>query len=1203
MAGLQLATAVGQIDSLSYGEVTIYNSTSIAAPPGLLSLGMGLARTSELPVLTLEFADARSPVLNFNLSGLEWVTAPTHWDSLQVGVPIGATDGKVTFAGWDSAQISSRAFVGPAPLEFNFTEESAYTFALQLNWGSLAVAAHGVAPGQFGEIELLPQFRVFDVTLAEQTKWGGAIVAALPILEFDFTEVTGPGTAFRFGDDRYVAAFRSAVEGYVGSPSIDLNLNYITPLELDATQFGLQLGRLDTGVVNFELSSYWETSTSAIQFTFGDALEVRFTGIDSFESGNCFASQSERWLSFYGSRNTQWGDTLVEYDGIPRALPAWTGRTLFGEAQIYNASQVVEFFSVETLPPPQTQWGIPHEWYDVGYAEIPDDADTDVEFFGFQVYIRWPVYISVAPDTLEGWPPYTQWGDTLVAYHTRWVDLHEPHPGAFVGEPVIGNSPRYVDPFWFVAFESGEITVGRHTEFEAPFISDGAVGQPDVQWGNVIFAGDIESTDLVAGASWISHSPRYLDHKQRENFLTVSEDLQVFNSLQFVTFALTPETQHNAEYGNYTLVDNRNKTLGVMGIPSLRMPVQFEGVWLAGDALEVVGLNATEWGADTFIAPAIREYTPLSWDNLYVTRYTNTVANAAMNFTPESLVNEQLFGQAKVWDIRQWAGVWQFDALEVGLPFIAYGVRTLTQYPHWFPLTKMGTPYIGNWEQHLDMEGVVPPVLGEFIVAGPFLRGFKPSWPNTALERFGDTTRIWNFNPQAWPPGFRRDIFGERSWISHAPRSLELTGMGEPFFPRPIVAFRDREFEAFGAPMLEVSEAFQVRNLAPDPPRAIVVRDVGDICLGKSTNNSNECAVFGEASIQANNIIFNIDTGSLNFLEFGITWIRAQGCILRNYKQSLAMGTPTLGGPHYITVEPFDVKPEGPFWQEIQEPQATEWGQTVCSPQTIWCQNPAPVQARKNHLDGDEFNWPTCTEHNIECSPFFGRPAVTLKHRTVKVTHLKSNAIGNFETNPTVALGTHYVNLEGFSTYTPSVSSLTPRTLRAFLISCESEIGPDGITVTNAQATEPGAQYLTPTETDFTEFGSIRLSPVTLYAEGTEHTLWGDNHPMVHFPLRLYVQSLDATQFGDNWPSHAIRSITVTGIDILPTYNLGPMDTFMRVSGGPLPIDYVYRLVAFTGFDSFETGELICPITDTPVSPYMIGPPCIPPHFAAITHG
>ena len=98
------------------------------------------------------------------------------------------------------------------------------------------------------------------------------------------------------------------------------------------------------------------------------------------------------------------------------------------------------------------------------------------------------------------------------------------------------------------------------------------------------------------------------------------------------------------------------------------------------------------------------------------------------------------------------------------------------------------------------------------------------------------------------------------------------------------------------------------------------------------------------------------------------------------------------------------------------------------------------------------------------------------------------------------------------------------------------------------------------------------------------------------------MPGLDATQYGDNWPSHWVRSVYMESFEYVDLHDAFFKD-YMVVQGGDLPIHYDFDLIAFDGIESLEVGDFTMPVTHRSLSPYMIGPPCIPPHACTVSRG
>lgn len=890
---------------------------------------------------------------------------------------------------------------------------------------------------------------------------------------------------------------------------------------------------------------------------------VQPTGLVASAVGAPLVGGRVREVGTFGFRVVRYGVPAVAFWGNPPVATAGLVSMALGEP-------AVTFYRRELIgfAPPQgamTQWG---------------EAE---------VFIRLPKIVRV-----PAWTSLT-FGGHLVAWHTRWVTHRAPFAGGAPGAPGVIHKDRPLFPLGQAALFVGVPWVSRNIVIAAHGFDAARDGRATLAFGNVLQVVGIQDSPL--GACWVSRSPRVLLFKARPPSHALGHEARVFNRRQVLV--IPDQTEHRTPTAwGAAWVHNRNRVLGVMGLHSLRMPIQFEGVWLAGRALVVATTDSTAWGERTFIAPRIRALHPPGLDSWRPARWGTRVHNAAHALFPTGWDSLTGLRNPVVWDPRQVIKVFRPPTGDVGLAFIADRARTITVPAPYIQQSRLGRPFVGNWEGSLEGGGWDSARLGAVIVEGPYRRGFTPRW--LYRDPLG-TPAVTNVIRELRVGGRASSLLGNPPWVSHSPRFLAPNGIIHEVFGRSAVRDRRQTVALVGWHSLTCDRWTWVRKALPDPPpNPRVVLDGhpnpgGDLAKQVGVPSLSIIALFPEG---------------WSSLRFGPeTNLLARSLWVHSYWPFTAFGTFDSNRTQTVDLTtdhvalPLDPHESGAM---------TQWGGVPhghrVSPHTIWARLDTPQQAKDNHPNGRPFEElvPLREEAPTGRFPWFGRPSVINRdrrivqgHPTWPSTQASKVAPSSRVNMPLVTLRQQTIAPEGFRSVLFDYPVLLPHTKKLRGIGWVA--GAFGRATLDAPVIPTTRSLLMSGWSAFAS-GTTRVELLhrAVLLAGAAHTQWGNNAPLVHFPRRLGGHGLSATQFGTAWVSDRVRVIAVFGT-VMTRADWRSFNERMQIRlANPESLDQ-WRVFP-SGLGTFQAGRAEVSSGQRVIQVYQIPPPCLPPYLE-IAHG
>lgn len=723
--------------------------------------------------------------------------------------------------------------------------------------------------------------------------------------------------------------------------------------------------------------------------------------------------------------------------------------------------------------------------------------------------------------------------DGLGAVNTSW------------GEDRLSLSPQYAYmPFDHGFFEPGALTVGFGIEIQmvgVPAFSRFGLAIIDharifptsvfqTNWGTPLLKNQDQAMSFSVGL-----------RETQWGLLGVSTDQIIEIEYDCTEIA----TRCGVEFSRYTLVENFNQLISAQGFHSLRMEFFPLGVTRVGKALQVSGFTSLEfvphWQGSHLVAYRNRSFVVGNYESLIFPSWSR-LKNTARVLDAEGKQGTG-FGLPDAERLLQLVFMWGVDSSQVSaIERTSFSPRTFDlKYP--ISSLQINQPFVAYGSRYLAPSGFDSFQWAGWEVTGKPVPTLSPRWMQlwTQDQQLIGLPEIENFNKQFWPAGLLATQIPVRSayWISHSPRFLMLTGLDVTIYGRTVIADRTKVFELEG---LEETNYSRGHILWHDPPVIFPAFDTAIFPVGFQaavpTHNLG-FGKFGEWGFLENVLRVN---GLRSFTE-GAGKVHSNGIIFEQRDNPIG-GYTTFGENHLLSGGEREVAPE-----RIEE-QVTSWGLDngalyvgtfVVSPYTVWCTHDAPAQAIDNHpphkrwCDVDQF----CKElgshpfvgHSIgsnRSGPWFGEDTrvdakVTQILQVTWNSHLQDTLESRYlfvSGNAGLTFGTNIFEPKSMLLLRlgyPDIRGDVTRNVRV-----EQSIQ---MTAYGEYAVENSLRYLGPFGISSLVVPACRIENFhrSLLVTGLDATIYGDNHPMVHFPRTVTPVDSDLMLFGVQWVSHSPR--------------------------------------------------------------------------------
>lgn len=625
----------------------------------------------------------------------------------------------------------------------------------------------------------------------------------------------------------------------------------------------------------------------------------------------------------------------------------------------------------------------------------------------------------------------------------------------------------------------------------------------------------------------------------------------LYNLRQYITQSYLPEQWSEGGIGDpiemHVYNVNRRIDLVNNGIAPLfrQIPLTHE-VRNGARVLTLAGLDATLWGEKKavdgiLVAPRIRNVYPAGFEPVELSSRFHIVRNAAAQLKPVGTDMSRLGVPPLVQNTRRYFSgfrVGQTD--EWGLPFIAYGVRTVGPQNPLDPVRGI----IGGatiWYRVRELAPKPP----DFPSWGAYGKATVDSRINAVLAKSIPPTWQWgmaslrNLTPELTPywDSSLFTLFGATAVFNRL-NWYNIEGWhAEEWGTNTIITFRTKKIVPMGLDAARYNPFHTIRNERPDPPGQQYTYSTS---LGETLN-------MGAPQFKS---LALFPTG---IMEGGYGAPTLQGMSIfphgiPPYTDDVTgtqLGVPSVPGQQTVTVKGWasDGSDDPPGF----------YGKPDLSPRTIWAPTGAPQQAIQNHPGNSEV-----VDHFLEhqsgltmIHPFMAYHRIELKNRTYAIPSLGNTQLfGDFKS----ALRPIYVYPQGpkFTKYGFPVVDGGNKQVQAagFDLSVWSPDYP------KLSSPEPFIRYLRPAGLDSSGFGSTWVANFIRYPvpQGYDATQWG--RPIVQRPPPpAYPPGLDATLWGaGTFIAYRIRHIDMPGWEsFISEYDVTAFMDRMRVKGRSHP--------------------------------------------------
>lgn len=580
------------------------------------------------------------------------------------------------------------------------------------------------------------------------------------------------------------------------------------------------------------------------------------------------------------------------------------------------------------------------------------------------------------------------------------------------GKAWISHFLRYVESKGVDNLTIGKARISHHTQFIRPvsieksqkdFASNHTVGGTQIispigtemtQWlTRIIPENQVIGIEMgingELGIPTVANHVQYLSPKGFGNNdgsveLVRFGHTNIFNQTQYITqyfiadSGLTPQVidpndpNGISDFGRWTAISNRNKTIGTFGVDSSRFGYQ----QIQNKAVPVLPSPITGEVGTPMIAYRVRT---LALDGIEPPHfsYWHIIRNTARVIAPQGSDDGEI-GKPSIASNKQFIKqILPFDNNDIGTPMMADRVRTIDvewRYAILPPVVPL--PAIENHTNYITPKGF------------DGTDGYKHKFGRTELmerfniikthgrvhDEFGSEVIIKNLTPELRAFGHNSNEFGETAirnqWRKVLPVGNQMSGMGKPIIKDKKQTIRVDGFNANGFGWHRV-----IRMSAPPYSTQYIE-------LRKFDRQGKEADGFGigvdrhqvPKPMIRSNILF---VDGVDAQQFGKTVVTANSIYINSGIYELSIGSPKVW-----TKQQF-INPKG-----IDEyVDYRRMGKPQLSPYTIYAPNSdmATAQARRNHpIPPDKRQYPIDTMT-------FGRATISNQHRAIYQFHYRGD--------------------------------------------------------------------------------------------------------------------------------------------------------------------------------------------------------------------
>lgn len=568
----------------------------------------------------------------------------------------------------------------------------------------------------------------------------------------------------------------------------------------------------------------------------------------------------------------------------------------------------------------------------------------------------------------------------------------------FASAHMVGGT-RYLRPYGFEATRWGTRIIPEITSVYPLGLLSAQEGVPEVWNQNQVITTRVITTTEQPADQW--------------------GRAKVWNLLQHITLMYDSNSDlEPPEWPRWTLIENRNKVLGAVGGDMARAgrPHIFNNARLIQpDGVEPFAPAA-------FLVAYRVRYLPVEGvENPYISRWTRIYNDAFVVQTAGT--DTAQFGVADLENTRRSFNFQGWDNQAPGFPMVSFAIRELT-----FESRYGIAPPIISPNHDIDLHTRYIEDAGDLDA---FRQGWHslqirwniiaPRWPH--IEKFGDA-HARNLTPEVRTRGRNHEEFGDTS-VRLEFRFVETLETFTQIIPRPIIAYRDRQFEAVGFNALRFGDKLTVIKTGA-PPYSEQRIDLS-LYYGAGEEDDYRPEGYGIQPPGGRTPNVQVPEPSMNqqvlyakssepMTLFGVPDVLSN--VLR-MTEGIVDYDPV--GTHRVELKIRRIycDPDKGAYKPIGPDLETQVPKQRLSPHTIYAVMESPQQARENHPLPHSRHLHYVDGYFRQPGALFGSTRVTLQNRTIKASGIPwaHNTNGFAHPRPTVKNAYHVIMPPGIRSW------------------------------------------------------------------------------------------------------------------------------------------------------------------------------------------
>lgn len=431
-------------------------------------------------------------------------------------------------------------------------------------------------------------------------------------------------------------------------------------------------------------------------------------------------------------------------------------------------------------------------------------------------------------------------------------------------------------------------------------------------------------------------------------------------------------------WGEWTLIENRNKTIGAIGSQVSRHG--YTQVDLKARPVLPVSIQEPrlpEWQKTGAVTHRIRMLPLEGLEPPYISSWS-VVWNKADPIYPSWLVATE-FGTASLVNTRRSVQPRGFEAREHGYPMIADRIRELGFDPRYtIGSPRIELPTVYNSDQYIEPTAIDDPDASVLHIVTSHRNVIHPQW-SKQLDAFG-YPRLRNMTPELLTRGRAADEWGD-AFVRLEWRPVEPEGHSTQLFGKLTIADSTREVIVPGRNFMAVSDKLTFRRIGEDPVVTQYI-DLRIFITDVNNEQSERDEGFGigipTAQVPAPDLMKGYVFHRLPYAGGGAADFGKPIITANTIRVEPGVGHIRFDGPFVsLKIRTLEVETigqlvvDGATGSESRPQDMGSWGKPRFSPHTIYAVLEAPDQAVKNH------NINKTSLRPVNAGERMGQPSVT----------------------------------------------------------------------------------------------------------------------------------------------------------------------------------------------------------------------------------